>query len=158
MGELARWLARCGGLTLDRVPHIEAYVTRLLSKEVYNPATINGQQRMRKAVTQASKCTCTKASMMMVMADQLDRSSRHPSPPQDQATSAAWHPDNGLAWPDHLTSKPGLTVQEAGSTVEGAPAKPSGAPQMDPRPPPALYTDVPMEDIEDILDWEPNPN
>jgi hypothetical protein len=96
----------------------------------------------------------------MVMADQLDcelASARPPSPPQDPATSAAWHCNNGLAVPDHLTTEPGPTTQGARSTVEVTPAEPAGAPQMDPWPLPAPYTDVLMADAEDILDWEPEP-
>jgi hypothetical protein len=41
----------------------------LLSKEAYNPAAIEGQQGMKKAITRASKRACTKVSTMMVMAD-----------------------------------------------------------------------------------------
>jgi hypothetical protein len=44
----------------------------LLFKEAYNPAAIEGQQQMKKAVTQASKHTRTKASVMMVTANQLN--------------------------------------------------------------------------------------
>jgi hypothetical protein len=97
----------------------------------------------------------------MVTADQLDRelaSAGPPSPPPDPAASAAWHHDNGLAQPDHLTTEPGLTVQEAGPSIEATPADPAGIPQPDPQPPPAPYTDVPMEDIEDIVNWEPTPS
>jgi hypothetical protein len=92
LGKLARWLAKCGGLTPERVPRIEAYIARLLSKEAYNPAAVEGQQRMKKAVTRASKCARTKASTMMVTADQLDHelaSAQPPFPLQDQAASAA---------------------------------------------------------------------
>jgi hypothetical protein len=48
LGKLDRWLARCGGLTPDRVPRIKPYVTCLLSKEAHNPAAIEGQQWMKK--------------------------------------------------------------------------------------------------------------
>jgi hypothetical protein len=113
------------------VPRIEAYVACLLSNEVYNPAAIEGQQWMKKATTRASKHALTKASTSMVTADQLNHklaSARPPSPPQG-----------------------------AGTTVEATPTKAVGIPQMDPRPLPAPYTDVPMGDIKDILDWEPDP-
>jgi hypothetical protein len=86
LGEIDKWLACCGGLTPDRVPCIEAYVTHLLSKEAYNPAAIKGQQQRKKATTRASKCARTKVSVSMVTADQLDRklaSARPTSPPQD---------------------------------------------------------------------------
>jgi hypothetical protein len=95
----------------------------------------------------------------MVMADQLNRelaSARPPSPPQDPAMSVAWHHNNGLALPDHLHAKSGPTPQGTGATVKATPAKPAGTPQTDPQPPPAPYTDVWMEDTEDILDWEPD--
>jgi hypothetical protein len=45
----------------------------------------------------------------MITADQLDRklaTARQPSPPTDPAASVAWHQDNGLAVPDHLTANP----------------------------------------------------
>jgi hypothetical protein len=42
LGELARWLTRCSGLTPERVPRIKAYGSHLLSKEVYNPAALEG--------------------------------------------------------------------------------------------------------------------
>jgi hypothetical protein len=73
MSDLAIWLACCGGLKRDRVPHIEAYVARLLSKEAYNPTAIKGQQWMKKGTTRASKCAHTKVSVMMVTGDQLNR-------------------------------------------------------------------------------------
>jgi hypothetical protein len=55
LGELARWLARCGGLSPNRVPRIEAYAARLLSKETCNMAALGGQQRMKKGTTLAAK-------------------------------------------------------------------------------------------------------
>jgi hypothetical protein len=93
------------------LPRIEAYIARLLSKEAYNSAALEGQQRMKKGTTRAAKCTRTKASATMVTADQLDcelADARPPSPPPDPATAAAWHQDNGLAVPDHLTVEAGL--------------------------------------------------
>jgi hypothetical protein len=93
----------------------------------------------------------------MITANQLDRelaTARSLSPPPDPAASAAWHQDNGLAVPDHLVTEPGLTAQEAGPSTRTAPAELAGPSQLDPRPPPAPYTDVPMEDIEDIVDYE----
>jgi hypothetical protein len=98
-GELAGWLVRCGGLTLDRVPRIKAYVAHLLSKEAYNPTASKGQQWMQKAVTWASKLAHTKASTMMVKADQLDQvlaSTRPLSPPQDHACQQ--HDIETMAW------------------------------------------------------------
>jgi hypothetical protein len=95
---------------------------------------------------------------MMVTVDQLDRelaAAQPPSPLPDPATSAAWHQDNGLAMPDHLSTEPGLTVQEAGPSTEAVPAELAGTPQPDPRPPLAPYTDVPMEDAENPDDWVP---
>jgi hypothetical protein len=92
--KLAKWLARCGGITPDRVPRIEAYVARFLSKKAYNPAAIKGQQRMKNASTRTAKRARTKASMQTVTAEQLDRelaAARPPSPPPDLAASAAWH-------------------------------------------------------------------
>jgi hypothetical protein len=89
----------------------------LLSKEAYNPAAIEGQQQMKKATTRDSKRACTKASVLMVMADQLDcdlASARPPSPPQDPATSVSWHWSNGLAFPDHLQPTSGTTTQGTG--------------------------------------------
>jgi hypothetical protein len=158
-GELARWLARCGGLTPDHVPRIEAYVARFLSKAAYNPAALEGQQRMKKGATRAAKRAHIKASVTMVTANQLNRelaSAQTPSPPPDPATSVAWNHDNGLAVPDHLTPEPGLTVQEARPSVEATPADPADIPQPDPWPLPAPYTDVPMEDIENIDKWAPS--
>jgi hypothetical protein len=67
----------------------------------------------------------------------------------------AWHHKNGLAFPDHLQTEYSSTPQGAGLAVENTPAKHVGTPQVDPQAPPALYTDVPMGDAEDILDWEP---
>jgi hypothetical protein len=93
----------------------------------------------------------------MVTANQLDRklaSARPPSPPLDPAASVAWHHNNGQAVPDHLTPEPGLTVQEARPPIKARPADSVDIPQPDPQPPPAPYTDVPMEDIENIDDWE----
>jgi hypothetical protein len=156
--ELAKWLARCGGITPNRVPCIEAYVARFLSKKGYNPAAIEGQQWMKKVFTRTAKRTRTKASAQTVTAEQLDRelaAARPPSPPQDPAASAAWHQDNGLAMPDHLTTESGLTTQGAGPSLETAPAELAGTSQPDPQPPPALYIDVPMADAEDIVDYEP---
>jgi hypothetical protein len=100
LAEIAKWLACYGGLTPDRVPRIEAYVA-CLTKQAYNPAALEGQQRMKKAVTRAAKCARTKASATMVTVDQLDHelaAARPPSPPPDPAASAAWHQDNGLCW------------------------------------------------------------
>jgi hypothetical protein len=114
---------------------------------------------MKRAITRAAKCACTKASATMVTIDQLDRelaSTRPQSPPSDPAMSAAWHHNNGLAVPDHLTTEPGLTTQEAGSLAEATPTKPAGIPQPDPRPPLGPYTDVPMEDVKNIDDWVPS--
>jgi hypothetical protein len=154
MVELAKWLARYGGITPSRVPRIKAYVARLLSKKAYNPAAIKGQQRMQKAVTKRAR---TKVSSTMVSIDQLDRelaAAQPPSPPPDPAASAAWHQDNGLAVPDHLTTEPGLTTQEAGPSTETVPTELAGTHQQDPRSPPAPYTDVPMADVEEIVDYE----
>jgi hypothetical protein len=146
---------------MDRVPCIKAYVAHLLSKEAYNPAAIEGQQQMKKAITRASICARTKASTLMITADQLNRkleSARPPSPPQDPTTSVALHHNNGLAQPDHLNTEPGPTTQGARSTVEAMPTEPAGAPQTDHWPLLAPYIDVPMGDNEDILDWEPDPS
>jgi hypothetical protein len=113
---------------------------------------------MKKAATRASKRTRTKASVMpMVTADQLDHklaAAQPPSPPPDPAASAAWHQDNGLAVPDHLTAEPGPSTQGAGPPRNAAPAELVGTSQPDPRPSPAPYTDVPMADVEDIVDYE----
>jgi hypothetical protein len=156
--KIARWLATYGRLTPDRVPRIEAYIVRHLTKQAHTSAATKGQQRMKKAATQASKRARTKASATpMVMANQLDRelaTARPPSPPPDPATSAAWHQDNGLAQPDHLTAEPGPSTQGADPSREAAPAELAGTSQPDPRPPPAPYTDVPMADVEDIVDYE----
>jgi hypothetical protein len=114
------------------VPRIEAYVARFLSKKAYNPAAIEGQQQMKKGSTGAAKRACTKASVQTVTAEQLDRelaAARPPSPPPDPAASAAWHQDNGLAAPDHLTTEPGLTTQGAGPSTETAPAELAGTSQ-----------------------------
>jgi hypothetical protein len=95
------------------VPCIEAYIARFLSKKAYNPAAIEGQQRMKKVSTRTAKRAHTKASAQTVTAEQLDRelaAARPPSPPQDPAASAAWHQDNGLAMPEDLTTEPGLTT------------------------------------------------
>jgi hypothetical protein len=111
--EIAHWLATYSGLTPDRVPRIEAYVARFLTKKVYNPAAIEGQQWMKKAVTRAAKCACTKASTTMITVDQLDlelAAARPLSPPPVPAASVAWHQDNGLAVPDHfVVIKPTLS-------------------------------------------------
>jgi hypothetical protein len=155
--EIPRWLATYGGLTPDRVPRIEAYVACHLTKRAYNSAATEGQQKMKKAATWATKRACTKLSAPMIMADQLDRelaATRQPSPFTDPAASAAWHQDNGLAVPDHLTAEPGLSTQGAGTSSKAAPAELAGTSQPDPRPPPAPYTDVPMADVEDIVDYE----
>jgi hypothetical protein len=93
----------------------------------------------------------------MIMADQRDRelaAARQPSPPTDPAASAAWHQDNGLAMPDHLTAEPGPSTRGAGLSSEAAAAELAGTSQPDPRPPPAPYIDVPMADVEDIVDYE----
>jgi hypothetical protein len=155
--EIVRWLATYGGLTPDRVPRIEAYVAHHLTKRAYNSAATKGQQQMKKAATRASKRARTKLSAPMITPDQLDRelaAVRHPSPPTDPAASAAWHQGNGLAVPDHLTAKPGPSTQGASPSREAAPAELAGTSQPDPRPPPAPYTDVPMADVEDIVDYE----
>jgi hypothetical protein len=131
------------------VPRIEAYVARFLSKTAYNTAAIEGQQRMKKGATWAAKRARTKVSTTMVTANQLNRElsdARPQSPPPDPATSVAWHQDNGLAVPDHLVTEPGLTTQEARPSTEAAPTELAGTPQLDPWPPPAPYTDVPIED------------
>jgi phosphopantetheinyl transferase (holo-ACP synthase) len=158
--EIARWLATYGGLTPDCVPRIEAYAVRHLTKQAYNSTATEGQQRMKNAVTWAAKCACAKASATtMVTADQLDRelaADRPPSPPPEPAASAAWHQDNDLAVPDHLPADPGLTTQVAGPSTESAPTKLAGTPHPDPRPTPAPYTDVPMEDVEEVVDYEPS--
>ena len=132
---------------------------RLLSKEAYNPTAVEGQQQMKKAATRASKRSRTKSSVPMITADQLDRelaAARDPSPLPDPAASVAWNQDNGLAQPDHLTTEPGLTTQEAGPSTEMAPAELAGTPQLDPWPPPAPYTDIPMADVEDMVNYDPN--
>jgi hypothetical protein len=121
LGEIARWLAQFGGITPDHVPHIEAYVAHFLSKEVYNSAALEAQQRMKKGVTRAAKRARTKASATMVTANQHDCElvePQPPSPPPDPAAAAAWHQDNGLAVPDHLTVEPSLTAQEAGLSIK----------------------------------------
>jgi hypothetical protein len=97
----------------------------------------------------------------MVMADQLDckpASARPPLPPQDPAASAAWHRNNGLALPDHLQTKAGQTPQGTGLDIDATPTEPTGTHQADPQTPPALYTNIPMGDIEDTLDWELDPS
>jgi hypothetical protein len=158
--EIAQWLATYGGLTPDCVPRIEAYAARHLTKQAYNSTATEGQQWMNKAATRATKRAGTKASVTtMVTADQLNRelaADQPPSPPPDPATSAAWHQDNGLAVPDHLTAEPGLTTQEASPSTESAPTKLAGTPHPDPRPTPAPYTDIPMEDVEEVVDYEPS--
>jgi hypothetical protein len=139
------------------VPHIEAYVAHLLYKEAYNPAAHEQQQRMKKGATRAAKCAHTKVNTTMVTTNQLDcelASARPPSPPPYPAASAAWHHDNGLAQPDHLTTQPSLTTQEAESIAEATAAEPAGTPQPDPQPPPAPYINVQMWNVEDIVDWE----
>jgi hypothetical protein len=73
LAEIARWLARCGGLTPDHVLRVEAYVMCFLSKEVCNPAALEGQQQMKKAVTRAAKRAHTMVSVTMVTANQVDR-------------------------------------------------------------------------------------
>ena len=159
MAELAKWLARYGGITPNRVPRIEAYVARLLSKKAYNPAAIEGQQRMTKGATRAAKRARTKASSTTISAAQLDRelaAARPPSTPPDPAAAAAWHLDNGLALPDHLETEAGPNTRGTGSSTEVAPAELAGASQPETRPPPAPYTDVPMADVEEILDYEPS--
>jgi hypothetical protein len=96
----------------------------------------------------------------MITINQLDREltdARPPSPPPDPAADVAWHQDNGLAVPDHLTTKSGLNTQEAGPSTEAAPAKLTGTHQPDTRPPPEPCTDIPMADAEDIVDWVPSP-
>jgi hypothetical protein len=70
--EIARWLPTYGGLTPDRVPRIEAYVARHLTKQAYNSTATEGQQRMKKAATWTSKRARTKASAPMITGDQLD--------------------------------------------------------------------------------------
>jgi hypothetical protein len=158
--EIARWLATYGGLTPDRVPRIEAYAMRHVTKLAYNSAATEGQQKMKKAATRTAKRTPTKVSATsMVTAEQLDRelaADRPPSPPPDPAASAAWHQDNDLAVPDHLPADPGLTTQEAGPSTEPAPTESAGTPHPDPRPTPAPYTDVPKEDVEEVVDYEPS--
>jgi hypothetical protein len=62
-----------------------------------------------------------------------------------------------MVW-HNLTTKPGLTTQEARSIVKATPAKPVGTPQLDPWPLLDPYTHIPMADIKDILDWELDPN
>jgi hypothetical protein len=114
---------------------------------------------MKKATTRATKRARTKASATMLTSDQLDRelaAAGPPSPPPDPAASAAWHHDNGLAQPHHLTTESGLITQQAGPATEATPAEMAGTSQPDPQPPPALYIDVPMEDVEDIVDYEPD--
>ena len=158
LAEIARWLAQFGGLTPDRVPRIEAYVARLLSKKAYNSAAIEGQQRIKKGATRAAKRARTKASSTMVSIDQLDRelaAARPPSPPPDPAASAAWHQDNGLAVPDHLATEPGITTHGAGSPLGAVPAELAGPSHPDPRPLPDPYTDVHMGDVEEIVSYEP---
>jgi hypothetical protein len=133
-GKLTGCLARYGGLTLDRVPRIKPYVTHLLSKEAYNPAAIEGT------------------------ADQLDHDLTSARVPQDPAAPAAWHQNNGLAFPDNPQTESSPTLQGTGSAITAPPAEPTGAPQVDPQALPALYTDVPIRDVEDILNWEPDPS
>jgi hypothetical protein len=155
--EIARWLTTYGRLTPHRVPRIEAYIARHLTKRAYNSAATEGQQKMKKAATRATKRARTKSSTPMITADQLDRklaAARQPSPPTDPAASAAWHQDNGVVVPDHLTAEPGPSTQGDGPSSEAAPAALAGTSQPDPRPPPAPYTDVPMADVEDIVDYE----
>jgi hypothetical protein len=145
---------------LNRMPWVEVYVACLLSKEVYSPMAIRGQYRMKKATSRASKNACTKASMSMVTATQLDymlANAWPPSPPQDPAASAAWHHKNGLALPDHLQTNSSSTSQGDGPAAENMPAKPADTPHMNPQALPSPYIDVPMGDTEDILDWEPDP-
>jgi hypothetical protein len=132
-------------------------LARHLTKRAHNSAATEGQQKMKKAATQATKHARTKSSAPMITDDQLDRklaAARQPSPPPDPAASAAWHKDNGLAVPDHLTAEPGPSTQRAGSSNKAAPAKLAGTPQPDPWPPPAPYINVPMADGEDIVDYE----
>jgi hypothetical protein len=100
--EIARWLATYGGLTRDHVPHIEAYVARFLTKQAYNSAALEGQQRMKKAVTWASKRARTKVSAPMVTADQLDRklaAARPPSPLLLQTLPHQRHGIRTMVWP-----------------------------------------------------------
>jgi hypothetical protein len=111
--EIPQWLTTYGGLTPDRVPHIDAYVAHFLMKQAYNSAALEGQQRMKKAVTWAAKRTRTKASTTMVTANQLDRevaAARLPSPPPDPAASGQW---SGSARPfDHVKSRSPSPVPE----------------------------------------------
>jgi hypothetical protein len=93
----------------------------------------------------------------MISIAQLDRelaAARPPSPSPDPAASAAWHQDNGLAMPDHLDTEAGPSTQGAGPSSEVAPAELADASQPETRPPPAPYTDVPMADVEETLDYE----
>ena len=114
---------------------------------------------MKRAATRSTKRARTKSGAPTITADQLDRelaANRQPSLPPDPAASAAWHQDNGLAVPDHLIVEPGPSTQGAGPSTEAAPADLAGTLQLDPRPPPAPYVDVPMGDGEDIVDYEPD--
>jgi hypothetical protein len=102
-----------------------------LSKEVYSPAVIQGQQRMKNATSRASKCACTKASMSMVMAAQRYcklASAQPPYPPQHPATSAPWHHKNDLALPDHLQTESCSTPQQVGLAGKNMPTKAIGTP------------------------------
>jgi len=157
--EIARWLATYGGLTPDRAPRIEAYIARLLTKKAHNSVATEGQQKMKRAATRSTKRARTKSGAPTMTAAQLDlelAANRQPSLPPDPAASAAWHQDNGLALPDHLSVEPGPSIQGAGPSNEAAPADLAGTLQPDPRPPPDPYLDVPMGDGEDIVDYEPD--
>jgi hypothetical protein len=118
LSEIARWLARYGGLTPDRMPHIEAYVACHLSKAVHNSAALEGQK------------PCHISSM---------------APGQ---WSGHARPLDHRAWPHHPR---GRTVHR------GSAHRTCGYTSTGPRPPPAPYTDVPMEDAENPDDWVPNP-
>jgi hypothetical protein len=110
----------------------------LLSKEAYNPAAIEGQQWMKKAMTRASKCARAKPSASMVTAAQLNRELASTRPP--------------LLNRELASTRPPLPPQGTRSVIKATPAEHAGAPQAEPGDPPAPYTDIPMGDAEDILD------
>jgi hypothetical protein len=119
--EIARWLARCSGITPDRVPSIKAYVTHFLSKKAYKPAAIEGQQQMKKAVTRAAKHARTKASVTMVTVDQLDRelaAARPPSPPPAAPAELAGTPQpDPRPPPDPYTDVPMADIENIDNWV-----------------------------------------
>jgi hypothetical protein len=95
---------------------------------------------MKKGATWAAKCARTKASVVMVTADQLDRKLASAQPYSPLWTlPCQWHGITIMAW----------LYQTIRQSNMASPFKRLDIPQPDPRSPPALYTDVPMEDVRE---------